>query len=471
MEILVVAIFLSYWIVVEVLKKNKILERFNITAYGPILMIRTSKLLNLMERLSKAKNVWIVLAEFGFFTIFAGMVFMMILVVIVDYIVITSPPEPSEYTDIRAALIIPGINPFIPLVWGLIGLIVTLVVHEFSHAILCRVEKIKVKSIGILLALIPIGGFAEPDDEDLKKSKIRSKLRVYSAGISANFVVSFASFASFFFLLSFVNPTVSVWDENGFVGVVREVNGNPVKSIEDLKVKEGSLKLKIENKEVREVEVPNVWGVKVLNLLDGPAKDAGIKPGDLLVSLDNKKIHGFEDFRRTLSEKKPGDFVEVEVYRNAELLRFNLKLSEREGRAFMGVMIYSGSSLAGYIVQDSRNFLEDLKSIPQMALNPVNWLILISLPFKFQGFVGDYEKIFDGPRVVFYLLNSLYWIFWINFYVALFNCLPAIPLDGGRFFQEVLAKLTNQKLASDVVKFLSFFIFFSIVFILIAPYL
>ena len=82
-------------------------------------------------------------------------------------------PEPGKYNSPRNIFLIPGVNEFIPFTWGVIALIVTLVVHEFSHAILCRVEGIRVKSMGILYALVPIGGFAEPDDEQLFGPKER----------------------------------------------------------------------------------------------------------------------------------------------------------------------------------------------------------------------------------------------------------------------------------------------------------
>ncbi|MCS7121638.1 MAG: site-2 protease family protein [Archaeoglobaceae archaeon] len=469
MEILVALVFAIYWIIVEILKKKGILEKLNITAYGPLLMIRTSKLLNVIEKLSKSKSFWIIVAEFGFFTILAGMVFMMVLVVLVDYIMIVSSPEPSEYTSIRAALIIPGINPFIPLVWGLIGLIVTLIVHEFSHAILCRVEKIKVKSLGILLALVPIGGFAEPDEGELKKADRRSKLRVYSAGISANFITAFASFIIFLSLLSFVEPTVSIWSDE-LIGIVREVDGYEVNSVEDLKKNTSHLKLKVEkNGEKIELEILNVWGVKILSLVDGPAKNAGIQVGDVITAIDGKKVENFEDFRKILSEKKPYDHAYVEVYRKNEFITYELKLSEKDGRAFMGVVVSTNYCLAGYIIQDSRTFLDYLKSIPQLSLNPLNWFVLIAMPFNFQGFIGVYEEIFDAPEIVFYLLNTMYWIFWINFYVALFNCLPAIPLDGGRFFHEFLTKFVSRKIVDGVVKSLSLFIFFSILLTIIVP--
>ncbi|MBS7660201.1 site-2 protease family protein, partial [Candidatus Bathyarchaeota archaeon] len=33
------------------------------------------------------------------------------------------------------------------------------------------------------------------------------------------------------------------------------------------------------------------------------------------------------------------------------------------------------------------------------------------------------------------LANMLYWLWFVNFNVAIFNALPIYPLDGGRIFQ------------------------------------
>ena len=78
-------------------------------------------------------------------------------------------------------LLIPGINEFIPL-YGWIGLVIALVAHEISHAVLCKVEGIRVKSMGIILALIPIGGFAEPDSEQLFGKKAGKAVKTAEAG-------------------------------------------------------------------------------------------------------------------------------------------------------------------------------------------------------------------------------------------------------------------------------------------------
>ena len=75
--------------------------------------------------------------------------------------------------------------------------------------------------------------------------------------------------------------------------------------------------------------------------------------------------------------------------------------------------------------------------------------------------------------MIFYLLNILYWIGWINFYVGLFNCLPAIPLDGGRVFQESLMSIfrgeKGKEISALIVRTLAITVFLSIALSIIIP--
>ena len=48
---------------------------------------------------------------------------------------------------------------------------------------------------------------------------------------------------------------------------------------------------------------------------DGPAGLAGIKDGDLIVSIDGKKIRSYIDYRIALINKKKGDTIKITVKR------------------------------------------------------------------------------------------------------------------------------------------------------------
>jgi membrane-associated protease RseP (regulator of RpoE activity) len=113
--------------------------------------------------------------------------------IIVDYL------KGSSYVS-------PGVAPILPKALGiklknvpsylqiplyaLISLVVIIIIHEAFHGILCRLEKIKLKSYGLLfLGLIPMGAFVEPDEEDLNKKKSLQKNKMYAAGSMGNFIL------------------------------------------------------------------------------------------------------------------------------------------------------------------------------------------------------------------------------------------------------------------------------------------
>ena len=138
---------------VRYLDRRGILNKYNITAHGPVLMIRTQKGQEFLDRLAVHKRFWRLFANAGLPAMLIGMLVMFLLILFIDYSIITSfqaqtVPHPGKFNEPRNIFLIPGINEFIPFTWGIIALIITLVVHEFAHAILCKVEGIRVKSMG-----------------------------------------------------------------------------------------------------------------------------------------------------------------------------------------------------------------------------------------------------------------------------------------------------------------------------------
>ena len=131
----------------------------------------------------------------------------------IQHIVVQRPPL-TMANDPKNILAIPGVNDFIPFTFAVwFGLLITMIVHEFGHAILCRVEGIRVKSMGVLLAAIPIGAFVEPDEEDQEKTTGLKKMRMFGAGITNNILVGILCFAVMIALLGFAVPVATPLDQ------------------------------------------------------------------------------------------------------------------------------------------------------------------------------------------------------------------------------------------------------------------
>lgn len=116
------------------------------------------------------------------------------------------------------SLIVPGVEVpgspiFIPFLSGLIALATVLIVHEFSHGILARVEKISLKSIGLLLFAILPGAFVEPDEEELNELDRSAKMRIFVAGSMANLSLAAIALIVMLLISSFVIPVV--FEEDG----------------------------------------------------------------------------------------------------------------------------------------------------------------------------------------------------------------------------------------------------------------
>ncbi|MDE1855196.1 MAG: site-2 protease family protein [Candidatus Micrarchaeota archaeon] len=124
---------------------------------------------------------------------------------------------------------VPGVAPLIPgltipLFAGIISLFILLVVHEFSHGVLARIVRVRIKSIGaIFFGIIPMGAFVEPDEKEVKRLKSHSQNRISIAGVSANMLTCIVFFAFTLVLLYLVLPNIST----GGVLVTQVVKGYP----------------------------------------------------------------------------------------------------------------------------------------------------------------------------------------------------------------------------------------------------
>lgn len=139
---------------------------------------------------------------------------------------------------------LPGIFVVPWWIW-IIGVAVVIIPHEFMHGIMCRLDKIRIKSVGwILLAVIP-GAFVEPDENQLKKARRSTKLKVYAAGSFANIVIAMVVLvvASVYFSASFSHSGVFVATLNntpaadaGLAGSITGIDNYPVRSADDVRI-------------------------------------------------------------------------------------------------------------------------------------------------------------------------------------------------------------------------------------------
>ena len=70
-------------------------------------------------------------------------------------------------------------------------------------------------------------------------------------------------------------------------------------------------------------------GALIISLTQGyPAASAGLKPGDVIVQIDNTPVNDTASLGGALVNKNPGDTVAVHIYRGNQQLTINVKLGE-----------------------------------------------------------------------------------------------------------------------------------------------
>ncbi|MEJ2541025.1 MAG: Do family serine endopeptidase [Gemmatimonadota bacterium] len=85
----------------------------------------------------------------------------------------------------------------------------------------------------------------------------------------------------------------------------------------------------VEPEDAEVYELPNVSGVLVQNVPeDGPAADAGLEAEDVIVAIDGEPVTYVGQLQGRVAMYRPGDRVEVTVYRDGQPRDFTIRLGE-----------------------------------------------------------------------------------------------------------------------------------------------
>jgi len=99
------------------------------------------------------------------------------------------------------------------------------------------------------------------------------------------------------------------------------IQGTDVKTYVDAKKSEG-----------KDIDLGTMTGIYVAKVTeDGAAEAAGIKEGDVITSVDGKKITKFAELQEVLAEKRPGDQVNLTYLRNKSSHTATLTLKNEQG--------------------------------------------------------------------------------------------------------------------------------------------
>ena len=449
---LIIFSIICWLIILSRIQRNGYLDKINATkALGFILMLRTQKGLKLLDRVSKPRKFWRIYGEVSLWVCRASMIFIILfLLLAIIMFIITGPSK--DPMPISTMIAVPGLNPVIPLGWGLFAFIISLVIHEFGHGLQARAHGMRLRSFGLLLlGPLPLGAFAEPEYDELTRAPRKERQRMFAAGPSTNLFLALICF----FILIFASHQFTAINQ-----------GMHAKGI-------------VEHDE-------------------SAAFSAGLNAYDIIIKIDENPIPDKESFDRVMDDYSAGDNVSLTVLpinsnkiiilnttlgdayeynyftwnesngddlnNDGEIGKDDFQLYLEENRqfleqinrmiepedAFLGVSgivssTYGIDGLVGPFAPDSSGTL-----LEKTIVTPFHIIQLLFQPFENKGTaMNPYEESMlvaesnglggiVGTSNMIFIVELCFWLIWVNILLGLTNLIPILPFDGGHLFKDMM---------------------------------
>jgi membrane-associated protease RseP (regulator of RpoE activity) len=202
----------------------------------------------------------------------------------------------------------------------------------------------------------------------------------------------------------------------------------------------------------------------------------GVRPGDILLAVNGVKVITQDDFQRVLNPiYKPGNNLTLTVLRNSTNFNYTITLAENpsnNSEGFIGIADLPLKQVTANYLSTITHF--SYRDLALYLVIPTLPNVATSIPFSDQLHSFYVSNTFLGNNY-FVLANLLYWIWLIDFSLAIFNALPLYPLDGGYVFKlglkKVLGKRIGEKKVNIIVYSVSILLVFLIGFMIVAPYI
>ena len=332
---------------------------------------------------------------------------------------------------------IPGLNPYIPILYGWIALVVAMVVHEGAHGVIARSHGLRVKNSGLILLffVIPLGAFVDIEESELRRAPKSYSAKVLAAGAGTNLLLALVCLLLLTSVVGSMTPTAN--------------------------------------------------GSGITNVGQGtPAYARGVLPGDIVVAVNGTSVTDLNTILGENTTFKAGQHLDFTVYRNGETVQIpNITLAccEELRNAttnqilaqwpYIGVNSISAQDMRSAVSTYS-NLLNDpfvyIGCIPTLNIGRCQGMV----PFSSPDYVFYTSPL--GPATV-PISNLLYWMFFININLAIFNALPIYPLDGGQAFRVGIEALGRGRIRESVAEKITvattFAVLFLLLAIIVAPYI
>jgi membrane-associated protease RseP (regulator of RpoE activity) len=482
--LLIISILIVAWIGVFYLAITKL--KGYVAPYGPALLIKTQAGVKTIERVSKYK-FWDYFISFFYYAMPFLAVATVILLIYEAFLVLSIPK--SSAPSLSYVLALPGINPAIPVGFGIVGLIVAVALHEASHGIAARRFGIPVRSTGLLWLIIPIGAFVEPDEEESKKADPRVRGKIFAAGPGMNITLTVIFLVLSILVAYSFSPVAGAPVQTSMTStfqpgdVIQSVDGisiSNVTALSDLSLTPGNYVNVSLLRNGHHITESTMYGIYISSVIKNyPAYDAGITPGSVIISVGNHTIYNYTAFESAIASYKAGQTATVEAFNGTSFNLYNITFASRysyliasgisnpgisKDYPFMGVDVL----MLGLGLFDQYSYLSLLQN--PASGGPLGFFEYIGLPFHFELPLPSalLSSIYSNPIT----LNAeylFYWLFWLNFALGLTNLLPIVPLDGGYVFLNTPSLQKNKKARDAIVTAVSLLVLFLILWQFIIP--
>jgi len=291
-----------------------------------------------------------------------------------------STTTPPPITPIIPGVTITGVD----IIYILVAIGIAIALHELGHAIAAKVSGVDIKSYGAGIFLIMPLAFVEIDEEKIKFNK-KSALKILSAGVLMNILLFVISFLLIILIINMLP----------FLGVIQ---GAVISQVEP-----GS-----------------------------PAYEAGIRPGLLIVSINNTPIYTLDNFLKFRSLITSG--VSIDLYL---------------------VGMYPNGSYIRTIIHKPANATRIGVVFDGLYIPLINFFLAALVKYSDNGYT----------RLIFLeeLIRLLVWINIINISLAIINAGPLYITDGGKFLSILLPKklsdlIQTATLSGFIIIFIASFI-------------
>jgi len=343
-------------------KRKKIVIQKILFPFLYFSMYKTKLGLKSMDNMAKKHPKFLrYLAYVGIAIGFLGMAAMSVMLVNNFYNLITKPAAVSG-VGVVLPFQVKGAF-YVPFFYWIISIFLLALVHEFSHGVIARLYKIKIKSSGLafLNIFVPVipAAFVEPDEKELRKRPKIQQLSIFAAGPFSNIIFAFVVLA----IMGLVMAPISnaVFDYNGIL-VTGFTPGNET----------------------------------------FPAENAGITENELIIGVDNVPISTVENFTEIMQTKTPGESIVI----TTNVTDYNITLTEspdNKSMGYLGIYLTQNQEIKENILQKYGKIIPDIFI---WFVGLFYWLYVLNLG------IGLFNLVplgpIDGGRMLQLLMHKLF---------------------------------------------------------------